>query len=150
AEILERLDQDRGLDGHVQATSDARALERLLVLELGTNRHEAGHLGLGDADLLATPLGEREVRHLVAELVVLAGRALHRLLFHRLYPFEASGVLATSTCQSRWPSAPWPHRGEGMGRTRGSFKPARSAMLTSSSAEKPNHKSACCSRSRSS
>ena len=33
--------------------------------ELFADRHEPRHLGLGDLDLLPTPVGEREVRHLV-------------------------------------------------------------------------------------
>ena len=36
--------------------------ERLLALVLGAERHEAGHLLLGEPDLLAAPLGERRGR----------------------------------------------------------------------------------------
>jgi hypothetical protein len=61
AERRERLDQDRGLDRHVQRAGDARALERLLFGVLLAHRHEARHLGLGDRDLLAAPLGEADV-----------------------------------------------------------------------------------------
>ena len=57
----QRLDQHRGLDRHVQRAGDARALERLGLAELGAQRHQAGHLGLGDLDLLAAEIGERDV-----------------------------------------------------------------------------------------
>ena len=40
---------------------DARALQRLRLRELLADRHQAGHLGLGDADFLAAPGGEGEV-----------------------------------------------------------------------------------------
>ena len=57
---LQRLDQHSGLDGHVQAAGDAGALQRLVVAELGAQGHQAGHLGLGDGDLLVAPMPERE------------------------------------------------------------------------------------------
>ena len=53
AESNQRLDQHGGLDGHVQRAGDARALERLRVGELGAGGHQAGHLVLGELDLLA-------------------------------------------------------------------------------------------------
>ena len=62
--VDERLDQDGGLHGHVQRAHDLRARERLLSRELGAQRHEAGHLLLGEADLLAAEFGQREVGHL--------------------------------------------------------------------------------------
>ena len=74
AERLQRLDQHRGLDGHVQRAGDARALERLARAELLADRHQAGHLGLGDGDLLAAPVGERDV------LDDVVGTTTHRLL----------------------------------------------------------------------
>jgi hypothetical protein len=65
AERREGLDQDRGLDRHVQTADHARALERLLLGVLLAERHQAGHLLLGDRHLLATPLGELDVGNLV-------------------------------------------------------------------------------------
>ena len=53
AERGQRLDQHRGLDGHVQRAGDARALERLRVGVLLAGLHQAGHLVLGELDLLA-------------------------------------------------------------------------------------------------
>ena len=58
AERLQRLDEHRGLDRHVQRAGDARALQRLLRRVLFADRHQARHLGLGDRDFLAAPGGE--------------------------------------------------------------------------------------------
>jgi hypothetical protein len=44
----------------VQAAGDARALERLRPGVLA-DRHQAGHLGLGDGDFLAAPGGQGQV-----------------------------------------------------------------------------------------
>ena len=77
AERDERLDQHRGLHGHVQRARDARALQRLLRGELLARRHQAGHLVLGEADLLAAEVGEREV----GDLEVL-GRGRCVAVFH--------------------------------------------------------------------
>ncbi len=48
AEVDQRLDEHGGLDGHVEAAGDLRALEGELALVLGAQRHEAGHFVLGD------------------------------------------------------------------------------------------------------
>jgi hypothetical protein len=48
----------------VQRAHDLRAGERLLTLILGTQRHQAGHLLLGETDLLAAEFGQRQVGHL--------------------------------------------------------------------------------------
>ena len=61
AERGERLDQHRGLDGHVQRARDAGAGQRLGVGVLGPHGHEAGHLVLGELDLLAAERGQGEV-----------------------------------------------------------------------------------------
>jgi hypothetical protein len=82
AERLQRLDQHRGLDRHVQAAGDARAAQRLLRRELVADRHQAGHLGFGDRDLLAAPIGEREVGDLEIGEVLRIGCSVHRSL-HR-------------------------------------------------------------------
>jgi len=47
------------------------ALERLLALVLGAERHEARHLELGEADFVAAELGEGEIGDL-------EGRMIHR------------------------------------------------------------------------
>ena len=60
-QLDQRLNQDGGLDGHVQRAGDAHALKRLLWPELAAQRHQARHLVLGDGNFLATPLGESEV-----------------------------------------------------------------------------------------
>ena len=65
AERGQRLDQDGGLDRHVQRAGDARALEGLRAAELGAAGHEAGHLGLGEVDLEAAKVGLGDVLDLV-------------------------------------------------------------------------------------
>src|SRR5690606_38020932 len=55
---LQRLDQHRRLDRHVERAGDARALQRLRRAILLAHRHETGHLRLGDVDLLPAPRGE--------------------------------------------------------------------------------------------
>ena len=59
----QRLDQHGGLDRHVQAAHDPQPLERLLGGVLLADRHQAGHLLLGQHDLLAAPVGQRQVGH---------------------------------------------------------------------------------------
>jgi hypothetical protein len=61
AERRQRLDQHRGLDGHVQRAGDAGAAQHLLGPELFARRHQAGHLGFGNGDFLAPPLGKADV-----------------------------------------------------------------------------------------
>ena len=71
AERCKRLDQHRGLDGHVQGAGDARALERLLRAIFLAHRHQPRHLGLGDGDFLAAPVGEADVLDVVVHAVTL-------------------------------------------------------------------------------
>ena len=70
AERDERLDEHRGLHGHVERARDPGALERLRVRELLARAHQAGHLVLGEADLLAAVLGQAEI----GDLEVFGGR----------------------------------------------------------------------------
>ena len=95
AERDERLDEDRGLDGHVQRARDARALERLGVGVLGAGGHQAGHLVLGQADLLAAELGQGQVGDLEVGLGQDGGAGGHGL------SVVAEGVGAAAT-SSRW------------------------------------------------
>jgi len=61
AEGDEGFDQNGSLNRHVQGAGDAGALEGLLSAVLGPQGHQAGHLGFGDRDLLATELGQAEI-----------------------------------------------------------------------------------------
>ena len=63
AERRQRLDQHGRLDRHVQRAGDAGALQGLALAVLLAGGHEPRHLGLGDGDLLAAPLGETDVLH---------------------------------------------------------------------------------------
>jgi hypothetical protein len=60
-ESCERLDENGRLDGHVQASCDARSLERLAGSILGTDGHKTGHLVLGHVDVLASSFGELDI-----------------------------------------------------------------------------------------
>jgi hypothetical protein len=57
---------------NVQAARDPRALQRLVPAVLLAQGHQTRHLRLRDLNLLAAPLGERDVRNLVI------GEFLHR------------------------------------------------------------------------
>ena len=61
AEMRQRLDQHGRLDGHVQRTGDTGAAQGLLRAVFFPCRHQAGHLGLGDINLVAAPGGERDI-----------------------------------------------------------------------------------------
>ena len=54
AEGDEGLDEDGGLDGHVEGAGDVGALEGLGGAELLDHGHETGHLNLRELDLEAT------------------------------------------------------------------------------------------------
>ena len=83
AERDERLDQHGGLDGHVQRAGDARTLERQHLGVLAAQRHQARHLVLGQPDLLAAELGQRQVGHLVVDAVAdIGGQCLVQLRPH--------------------------------------------------------------------
>ncbi len=79
-QIHQGLDEYGGLNGHVQRTGDLQARERLLWSVLLACGHQAGHLLLGQANLIATPLGEGEVSDLELEGVCLIR---HGCLRHR-------------------------------------------------------------------
>mmetsp|Transcript_54188 Transcript_54188/g.151274 ORF Transcript_54188/g.151274 Transcript_54188/m.151274 type:complete len:247 (+) Transcript_54188:941-1681(+) len=58
---VQGLDEDAGLDSHVQRPVDVHPLEGLLRAELLAGRHEARHLVLRQAELFAAELGEAHV-----------------------------------------------------------------------------------------
>ena len=60
-ERLQRLDEDSGLDSHVQRAGNPRTAQRLLRRKLGADGHEARHLSLGNLDFLATPVGKAQI-----------------------------------------------------------------------------------------
>ena len=64
----QRLDEHGGLDGHVQGSGDAGALEGLAGAELLAGGDQAGHLGLGQVDFLATEGCQSHVAHEVVGL----------------------------------------------------------------------------------
>ena len=79
AERLERFDQHCGLDRHMQRAGNAGPAQRLLRGELFADRHQTGHLGLGDCDLLAPPGGEVEIGDIEIGEVAAIGHGVHRI-----------------------------------------------------------------------
>jgi len=65
AKMHQSLDQNRGLDGHMQATGNARTVQRTAVAILLLECHEAGHFLFGDRDFLVAPIGEADVGDLI-------------------------------------------------------------------------------------
>lgn len=65
AEGGEGLDEDGGLDGHVEGAGDAGALEGLGGAEFGAAGDQAGHLDLSELDLEAAEVGLGQVLDLV-------------------------------------------------------------------------------------
>jgi hypothetical protein len=65
AEVDQRLDQHRRLDGHVQRAGDPRPAQRLCLRELRPHGHQARHLMLGELDLFPPIGGERKISDLV-------------------------------------------------------------------------------------
>merc|ERR1719207_108180 len=59
-----RLDENAGLDRHVERAGDTDALERLLRPELRTGRHQTRHLNLSERKLLAAELRHSHILHL--------------------------------------------------------------------------------------
>ena len=82
AEAHQGLDQHGGLHGHVQRAGDAGAVQGPGLGVLAAQLHQAGHLVLGEPDLLAAELGERQVGDgevdAVALLETAAGRVRRR------------------------------------------------------------------------
>ena len=68
AEIDQGLDQHGGLHGHVQRAGDAGPGQRPDLGVFAAQRHQAGHLVLGEGDLLAAEIGQRKVGDLVVEV----------------------------------------------------------------------------------
>jgi len=88
AERLQCFDQHRRLDRHVQAAGDAGAAERRQRRKFIADRHQPGHLGFGDCDFLAAPVGELEVRDAEVCEFGFLGHCIHRVT-----PFVSSDSL---------------------------------------------------------
>ena len=57
AKFHQGFDQNSGLNRHVEGAGDAGTLEGLLAAVLLTQRHQTGHFGLGDVELLTAEIG---------------------------------------------------------------------------------------------
>ncbi len=92
AEIDQGLDENRRLDGHVQAAANAGALERFLALVFFAQSHEAGHLELGDVNFLAAKISEADIGDfIIGFLVRLRCSSCHRCEFLWCFALEPSG-----------------------------------------------------------
>ena len=105
AQRLQRLDQHRCLNGHVQASRDARAAQGLLRREFVADSHETRHLGLRYGDLLAAPWSELQVRDSkIGEVLDVCWRIHTSLLVERSPRERASDPLpARQTAVQRAP-----------------------------------------------
>ena len=65
AQLIQRLDQHRCLDGHVQAARNPGAFKRLLVAVLFTQGHESGHLGFGNCDFFAAKISLFDIGNVI-------------------------------------------------------------------------------------
>ena len=61
AEVDQRLNQNRGLDGHVKRAGDANPRQWLRFRVFPPDRHQAGHFLLGDHNFFAAPFGQFHV-----------------------------------------------------------------------------------------
>ena len=77
AEGGQGLDEDGGLDGHVEAASDLGAGERLGGAELAAELHQTRHLVLAELDGLAAPLRQGDILDLVVSHRGLQGGTEH-------------------------------------------------------------------------
>ncbi|MCY1287660.1 hypothetical protein D9M70_366590 [compost metagenome] len=98
AEGNQRLDQNGGLDGHVQRAGDARALQRLCSAELFAAGHQARHFRFGDRNFLAPEIGETDV----GDDIVLSGG--HGILRADLFKPHGFNRTAARLCLPRLPT----------------------------------------------
>mmetsp|Transcript_14572 Transcript_14572/g.22473 ORF Transcript_14572/g.22473 Transcript_14572/m.22473 type:complete len:433 (+) Transcript_14572:230-1528(+) len=64
-ELLQSLDEDGSLHGHVEGSRDTGSGQRLVGLELLNAAHESRHLDLGNLDLLAAVVGKGNISNFV-------------------------------------------------------------------------------------
>ena len=91
ADVLQGLDQHRGLDGHVQRAGNAHALQRQLGLVLAADGHQARHFVLGDVQFLAAPVGQGDIADLV---IAFGGEGLGNSI-HAVAPVVGERMLAS-------------------------------------------------------
>ncbi len=123
AERDQRLDEHRRLDRHVQRAGDPSTTQRLLVGVLTTCRHQAGHLVLGEADLLPAPFGQGQIGHLEVQ-----GRNLTHFGLGHANLLVSVGSRIASPRASRRPSRP--RRRNADGRRRRAARRGRSASCS--------------------
>jgi hypothetical protein len=70
------LNQNCGLNGHVEGSRNASALQRLMGTKFFTQGHQAWHFVLGKTKLVTTSFGERQIGNAVLEW----GESKHRCI----------------------------------------------------------------------
>ena len=90
AELVQRLNEHGGLDGHVQRAHDFEALEGLLVAVAADEFHQAGHFALGKLHFLLAEVGKADIRHLIGQRQIERLRVGHECL-HKVGMLQASG-----------------------------------------------------------
>jgi len=94
AQGLQGLDEHGRLDRHVQAAGDAGTLERLDGGVFLAHGHQARHLVLGDGDLLAAPVRQRQVGNGIV--------FIHGLAVGLLDGLGRLGLLGGCILRSQW------------------------------------------------
>ena len=76
SEFHQGLDQNGGLNRHVQGASDTGSFQGLLAAVLLAQRHQTGHFGLGDVEFLSAEISLVDVGNdaINAELQLSLGR----------------------------------------------------------------------------
>src|SRR5581483_8841939 len=98
----ERLDEVGRLGRHVQARTDADALERTLLLEALADQREHAHLGRRPLDALAPLLGQAEVPHVAVHPAPFDSTSAITLPIDRAIAFEARITSSWSTSTPTW------------------------------------------------
>ncbi len=96
-EFNQRFDENGGLNRHVQGPGNAGTLQRFLLAVLGTQRHQTGHFGLGDVQLLTTEIRLIEISDDVINCQFQIGRGCGRCHHELMLP----GKRGVESLQSR-------------------------------------------------
>src|SRR5660398_261783 len=112
-QLLQSLNENRGLDSHMDATGNAGALQGLLRPHLFPELHQARHLRLRYPDLFAAPLREAHVCYFVVDLAgsVLLRRFGRRNRIHSVFLLplayrQVDGLGRTQAAKPLRPSQP--------------------------------------------
>jgi hypothetical protein len=94
---VQGLDQNGGLDGHVQRSGDAGSLQRLRGSELLHARHQTGHLNL-QQDKQRSTHGRQFVRSTRCDSIALSAPMLVHLQFESALLMCSLAALLSAVC----------------------------------------------------